>query len=72
MTPERIAEIADFHTVSLAVKPRMERAIRQAVNEALCECLPLCNPRRGEEDDLTMDALDRVRNGIRALKLPEE
>ena len=68
MTPERIAEIADFHTVSLAVKPRMERAIRQAVNEALEEAAKACIDALSYDD---YDPGSSYAEVVRALKIPE-
>lgn len=70
MTPERVAEIADLHTVSLHVKPRMERAIRQAVNEFAEEAGERFSAMHGK-GDIWLSSM-AASNLVRALKLPEE
>ena len=73
MTPERIAEIAELHTVSPTVQKRMERAIRQAVNEFAEETATKIDEKCASyaKDYAVPDAYECI-DIVRALKLPEE
>ena len=62
MTPERVRELAYENASEMWLMRNMERAIRQAVNEALEEAAKVC----------TDFGAMYCRNAIRALKLPEE
>ena len=67
MTPERIKEIASSHDINVYdfdTFPNIERAIRQAVNEAYYRAAI-----RGRITQIEGGLVD---DAIRALKLPEE
>ena len=68
MTPERIIELACELADTPMTEVDCERIITLAVREALSEALYECNPVSGEQDDITMATIDRIKARIRALK----
>lgn len=75
MNKERIAEIAEsawVHPQSQPLDVAIERAIRQAVNEAAEEIVALVEEHARQYAPVNAALLEQARRSIRALKLPEE
>lgn len=75
MTPERVKAIAEAAWIQPHYRPldvAIERAIRQAVNEAAEEIVALVEEHARQYAPVNAALLEQARRSIRALKLPEE